>query len=217
MYRKIIIFSHVCLLETSLRKRWEKTCSSRHIVQLFDKQREKEKRSNGILDMKLSAHLRTLASSWYGISGTPLGPIHLLAWLDMAARLDRFVGVIWLSRNLLSLDGYSPMSRNSFRMSSVIKMSPWNSSYPSNKREVGWNRISYSIEIDLWSIITTRCLILSSVVHYFSSLRWCWSIRQDDLFSSALFYKVCRLDLHLDLHLNRNSTAKNKGKKLTMK
>lgn len=92
---------------------------------------------NEIVDVKFSVHLRTLGSSWYGISGTPFPPNHLLAWLEMAARLDRLEGGVWLSRDLLSLDGYNPMSRNSFRMSSVIKISPWNSSYPSNKRKTG--------------------------------------------------------------------------------
>ena len=68
--------------------------------------REK-KRSRGKENIKISVHLRTLASSWYGISGTPLAPIHLLAKLDMAARLDRLVGLVRLSRDLLSLDGYT--------------------------------------------------------------------------------------------------------------
>ena len=54
----------------------------------------------------------------------PLLPIHLRARLDMAARLDRLEGLVGSSRDQLSLDGYNPMSRNSLRMSSVIKMSP---------------------------------------------------------------------------------------------
>lgn len=139
--------------------------------------------------MKLSAHLRTLASSWYGISGTPLWPIHLLAWLDMAARLDRFVGLIWLLRNLLSLDGDSPMSRNSFRMSSVIKMSPWNSSYPSNKRENIILRRNWSL-LDF----TVKCFSLSSVVHYVNSPRWRWSITSDRYWASISWYLYERED-----------------------
>ena len=48
---------------------------------------------------------------------------------EMAARF-RLDGLVGLSRG-----GNRPMSRNSSRISSVIRISPWKSSYPSDKGE----------------------------------------------------------------------------------
>ena len=56
-------------------------------------------------------------------SALPSLPIHLLALLYIAARLDRS-GLSGLEHNVFVFSGYRPIERNSSRMSSVIKISP---------------------------------------------------------------------------------------------
>ena len=82
--------------------------------------RTKPKEAN---EKSTSRHLRIFDSSWCGISGLPSLLIHLLALLDIAARLG-LPGLYGLEHDVFVFSGYSPIERNSSSMSSVIKISP---------------------------------------------------------------------------------------------